>query len=131
MEAGHVQNGDKVLLMPAGEQGSVKGTLLFSHVQFSWNCGWMNLQRLSIVLEYLLQFTSKKSFSTPSPIKQLISACVQYHGPGLSTQHFSRGGVCFDCYAKKGSSREFIRNFWLVRILSANLLDDVCCSRNL
>ena len=30
IEAGYVQNGDKVLLMPAGEQGSVKGTLLFT-----------------------------------------------------------------------------------------------------
>ena len=32
VEAGHVQNGDKVLLMPAGEQGSIKGTR--SHLWF-------------------------------------------------------------------------------------------------
>ena len=30
VEAGHVQNGDRVLLMPAGEQGSIKGTLLLT-----------------------------------------------------------------------------------------------------
>ncbi len=35
VESGHVQNGDKVLLMPAGEQGSIKGniTLISEFIQ--------------------------------------------------------------------------------------------------